>query len=156
MSTRLIDTQKHHRPRLIDGHRVASSEYTTWQKLKDKCQNPRNADYKYYGGRGIVFDPSWVEFDAFIADMGNKPAPEYTLDRRDNNGPYSRDNCRWATRQTQARNRNFIKRYRGLTVWEWAEVLDIKPASFHVRLWHFNRGKIDEAKLFAVSRRNTR
>ena len=136
------------RPKLIDGKQVASSEYRSWQMMKNRCLNPKCQDFSYYGGRGITVCPEWMEFDNFIRDVGAKPAPELTLERRDADLGYTSENCYWATRKEQAQNRRFIKRYNGKTVWEWAETLGIKPMSFHMRLWRHGKGEISEAQLF--------
>lgn len=98
-----------HRPRLINGKRVASSEYRCWQMMKNRCLNPRAMDWKYYGGRGITIDPRWLSFDAFLADMGTQPAKGMTIERRKSDLPYGPDNCEWATRETQSRSRNYCK-----------------------------------------------
>ena len=87
-------------------------------------------------------------FDTFLADMGERPSKLHTLERRDSNAPYTPANCFWATRSEQARNRRFLKKYRGKFVWEIAAELGIKPESFHMRLWRFSRGEISEAQLY--------
>jgi hypothetical protein len=116
--------------------------------MKNRCNNKKAGDYPYYGGRGISYDKRWEHFEQFFADMGPKPNNELTLDRIDGDKNYSPENCKWATRKEQARNRRFIKRYRGKTVWEWAEELNLKPMSFHLRLWKLKKGMITEDQLY--------
>ena len=91
--------------RQINGKRVASPEYRAWQALKNRCLNPKAHDYKYYGRRGIRVCRKWLTFEGFIEDMGRKPAPDLTLDRKNVNKNYCKSNCRWATRARQSRNR---------------------------------------------------
>lgn len=71
--------------------------------MKTRCTNPKNQDWEYYGGRGIIFDPSWKEFKNFYTDMGDAPN-NLTLDRSDCNGLYCKANCRWATHHEQRMN----------------------------------------------------
>lgn len=81
-------------------------EYAAWAAMIQRCTNPKNPRWKYYGARGISICKRWRHsFENFLTDMGKKPRPELTLDRKDNNGNYEPSNCWWATWSQQNNNR---------------------------------------------------
>lgn len=78
--------------------------YNVWKGMHYRCANPNFRQWARYGGRGIKVCAEWADFDRFVLDMGPRPSPRHSLDRIDNDGDYTPDNCRWATRKEQQRN----------------------------------------------------
>lgn len=114
--------------------------YNIWQLLIRRCTDPNNESFADYGGRGITICNRWLEcFENFYADMGDPPTGRHSIDREDNNGGYSKGNCRWATAKQQSRNsrRNVHVEYQGhrRCISEWAEVLGLKMHTLYARLF---------------------
>jgi hypothetical protein len=126
----------------IHGHNTnagKSPEYRSWDKMIQRCMNPKCHKFASYGGRGITVCERWLLFQNFLIDMGPRPA-EHTLDRIDNDGDYKPGNCRWATRSEQQRNRraNRMVNYLGMRVCvtEFAEFIGHSVAQVSWRLDH--------------------
>ena len=81
-------------------------EYSTWCNMKNRCSNPTLAQYKDYGGRGISVCKRWrTSFENFLADMGERPGSDFTIERVDVNGNYEPSNCIWLHRTEQNKNK---------------------------------------------------
>jgi len=87
------------------GGSARSREYRSWDAMRARCTNRKCKDFPDYGGRGITVCDHWKSFANFLADMGPKPSPQHSIDRRDNDGNYEPGNCRWATALEQRHNR---------------------------------------------------
>lgn len=82
-------------------------EYRTWIAMLARCYNPHRVQFPYYGGRGITVCDTWrKDFSQFYADMGPRPSPKHTIERRSNDGIYEPSNCFWGTQTQQVRNRS--------------------------------------------------
>lgn len=114
-------------------------EYKTWAAMKRRCNNPNCDKFKFYGGRGIGVCSRWSQsYEAFLADMGRCPSSDHVIDRRDSNGHYEPNNCRWITRQesmNNMRSSHFVVAFgERLTLAQWSKRFGINPATISRRL----------------------
>ncbi len=111
--------------------------YRSWEGMKARC---RNLSDPIYGGRGITYDPRWASFEAFVADMGDRPEGT-TLERRDNALGYTKANCAWATAREQTLNRSITRWIthggRTMCLSDWARELGV---SHQKLLYRINAG----------------
>lgn len=117
--------------------------YNVWLGIKNRCENPHEIGYKNYGGRGIKVCDEWHSFENFLRDMGEKPKG-MSIERKDNNGDYCKDNCKWATRTEQNNNRrnNIILEHDGKiqTMGQWAKQLGIAYCTLKTRYYSGDTG----------------
>jgi len=129
---------KDHPSRFVHGDHH-SPEYSAWCRIRSRCFNKDSPDYPDYGGRGIIVCDRWLEsYQNFLEDMGRRPSSIHSIDRIDNDGNYTPDNCRWATRIEQARNkRTSLKiEYKGQVkpLKEWCSLIGINYNKAYQRL----------------------
>lgn len=116
-----------------------SPEYKSWQGMNQRCSNPNDDHYEDYGLRGISVSERWINsFENFLSDMGLKPSKRHTIDRKDVNGNYTPENCKWSTPMEQGNNRrnnrNLTLNGETLTLSQWSRKLNKKESTITSRL----------------------
>ena len=116
-------------------------EYKALAKMKERCFNPSCKEFPNYGGRGITICKEWLDDPRnFINDMGEKPNPKrnYSIERINNEKGYYKENCKWANKKEQARNRrsNVWLEYNGtkMLLCDWAKALGVNQTTLGKRL----------------------
>lgn len=111
--------------------------YSVWIAMRARCQNPNSQRWHRYGGRNITICERWLSYEIFLADMGEAPRG-LQLERRNNDGPYTKDNCYWADRFEQgsntSKNHNITVQGRTQPLIKWAREAGISPSTIHARL----------------------
>lgn len=113
--------------------------YTIWGSMLKRCRNENDPAYPRYGGRGIAVCLEWCDFENFQAwAIENGYSENLTLDRKDTNGDYCPENCRWTTPKVQSNNKrnnhNLTIFGETHTVAEWSEISGTKRVTIHARL----------------------
>lgn len=124
--------------KLTRSGRGYTKEYSVYKHMKQRCLNDNDKSYHYYGGRGIKVCDRWLaDIENFIEDMGNVK-PGMTLERIDNDGDYTPENCRWATMKEQCNNRrnSHWVTYGGetKTLTQWGDTLGLSYKVLHDRI----------------------
>jgi len=143
---------------LKHGQAKKTSEYGTWAGMLKRCRNKNDHSYHAYGGRGIKVCRRWLKFENFFEDMGERPRGEerYTIERIDNNGDYTPQNCKWATYFEQANNtrKNIFITYTGktMTVSQWEKKLNLSRGLLYARLgqlkWSVERALTEPIRMY--------
>lgn len=115
-----------------------TKQWRAWANMKARCTDKNNVEYQHYGGRGISYDPKWEMFLKFWEDMKSTYSEGLSLDRKNVNANYSKENCRWIPRAHQQRNKrnNRLVTYKGETLClsEWAERVGLKVHTLYRRI----------------------
>lgn len=82
--------------------------YKAWVHIRYRCNNKNSSGYKYYGAKGIKLCDRWESFENFLADMGDRPSRQHSIDRIDPRGDYTPSNCRWLLKNRQNNNRSCV------------------------------------------------
>lgn len=118
--------------------KAQSKTYATWRGMKSRCLDSGHPKFADYGGRGIKICDSWLHFENFLADMGEKPKG-LEIDRIDNSGNYCKENCRWTTKSLNNRNRrnnHFLTlNNESKTIAEWSDVTGIGWHTIYYRFY---------------------
>lgn len=129
-----------------------TSMYRLWRGILSRCLNKKYRTYPRYGGRGIKICERWMEFENFLQDMGERPSGT-SLNRINNDGDYSPDNCEWATAVAQANNTasnvNITWKGRTQTIAQWAKELGMHHAVLRYRIdagWEIDRALTTPAR----------
>jgi len=115
-----------------------TAEYKCWQGIRQRCENPSDKSYPYYGGRGIAVCDRWQTFELFLEDVGLRPSAKHSIERLDVDSDYCPENCIWADIETQNRNKTnstwIEHKGRRLHLTQWAEITGISKSALRNRI----------------------
>lgn len=118
-------------------NRTFSPTYNTWAGMLARCTNQNHTGYTRYGGAGITVCDTWLTFENFLADMGEKPR-NMSIDRINPALGYFKENCRWATNSEQATNKTSVPRFlhdgKNLSAAEWSKITGISSGTIRARI----------------------
>lgn len=128
-------------------------EYSSWDAMKKRCNNPNSDNFSNYGGIGIAICERWQSFENFYADMGPRPSASHSIERKNGLLGYFPENCKWATPEEQARNKRttVLLTFHGETMCmkDWAVKFGIGASCFRKRLlkgWTIERALTEPVK----------
>lgn len=117
--------------------------YWVWISMLQRCRNPKSTSYPHYGGRGIKVCERWLKFKNFVMDMPPRPSMKHSLNRIDNDGDYTPENCSWADDFEQCQNKRY---HRLITIngktqclSAWVDELDLRPHYHRIRARIYSR-----------------
>ncbi len=121
-------------------HGMAGTQvYSAWRQMIARCSKEKHISYHNYGGREIKVCRQWLKFENFLRDMGIPKDSKLSLERKNNNGNYTKRNCLWTDKKSQSRNRrsNRVIRYQGKSqcLKTWCEELGLKYGRTYARLF---------------------
>lgn len=132
--------------------------YGVWKTMVGRCRNKNHTEFHRYGGRGISVCRRWLRFENFLADMGHRPTSWHSIERRNNNGNYCKQNCFWSDQIQQANNRrnNHVIEFRGesLTLVQWSRKFGIDYSTLRNRIrygWPIDERLFSPAKVIRRS-----
>ncbi len=123
-------------------HSQRNPTYRVWQNMRTRCYNSAHPSFRRHGARGITICPQWRDdFDQFLKDMGERPG-DLSIERIDNNGPYSPENCKWGTGCEQAGNtrRNIVVEWKGITC-NLIDVARMENVDYASMRYHLTKGR---------------
>lgn len=134
-------------------------EYNCWRHMKRRCLNPKDGKYDRYGGRGIKICDRWINnFENFLSDMGKRPFAWSEINRIDNDGNYTPENCEWTSKKINNRNRMDNHRIEfnssNLSIAEWAEKTGISWHTIYYRIFR-HKWPIEKALTTPVKSRRS-